>query len=70
MVVPAGTPKGIVDRLNGEVRKSLADPETRDKLLALGVLLRGSSPEELGTATKEKFELYRKVIQENNIKAD
>jgi tripartite-type tricarboxylate transporter receptor subunit TctC len=70
MVVPAGTPKDIVDRLNSEMRKALADPETRDKLLAIGLTLRGSSPAELGSATKEQFNLYKKLIAENGIKAD
>ena len=70
MVVPAGTPKDIVERLNSEMRKALADPATRDKLVALGVTLRGSSAQELGTATKAQFEMYRKLIQDNNIKSD
>jgi tripartite-type tricarboxylate transporter receptor subunit TctC len=70
MVVPAGTPKDIVERLNSEMRKALADPETRDKLLALGLTLRGSSAQELGSATKDQFNLYRKLIQDNGIKAD
>ena len=70
MVVPAGTPKDIVERLNSEMRKALADPETRDRLVALGLTLRGSSAAELGAATKEQFNLYRKLIQDNGIKAD
>ena len=70
MVVPAGTPKNIVERLNAEMRKALADPETRDKLVALGVTLRGSSAPELGAATKEQFNLYHKLIQDNGIKAE
>jgi tripartite-type tricarboxylate transporter receptor subunit TctC len=70
MVVPAGTPKDIVERLNNEMRKALADPETRDKLVALGVTLRGTSAQELGVATKAQFEMYRKLIQDNNIKSD
>lgn len=70
MVVPAGTPKEIVERLNAEMRKALADTETRDKLVALGLTLRGSSAAELGKATKEQFELYRKLISDNAIKAD
>lgn len=70
MVLPAGTPKDIVERLNGEMRKALADPETRDKLLGLGMTLRGSSAQELGAATKDQFELYRKLIQDNGITAD
>ena len=69
-VVPAGTPKNIVERLNAEMRKALADPETRDKLVALGVTLRGSSAPELGAATKEQFNLYHKLIQDNGIKAE
>jgi tripartite-type tricarboxylate transporter receptor subunit TctC len=52
------------------MRKALADPETRDKLVAIGLTLRGSSAQELGTATKEQFNLYRKLIADNGIKAD
>ena len=70
MVVPSGTPKDIVERLNSDMRKALADPATRDKLIALGVTLRGSSAQELGIATKAQFEMYRKLIQDNNIKSD
>jgi tripartite-type tricarboxylate transporter receptor subunit TctC len=70
MVVPPGTPKVIVERLNGEMRKALADPTTRDKLIALGVTLRGSTAQELGVATKTQFEMYRQLIQDNNIKSD
>ncbi len=70
MVLPAGTPKDVVDRLHAEMRKALADPETRDRLTALGVTVRGTSPQELGTATKAQFEMYRKLIQDNGIKAD
>lgn len=70
MVAPAGTSKDIVERLNSEIRKALADPETRDKLVALGVTLRGTSAQEFGAATSAQFALYRKVIQDNKIQAD
>lgn len=70
MVAPAGTPKEIVQRLNDEVRKALADPTTRDKLLAMGVTPRGTSATEFGAATNVQFELYRKLIQDNGIKAE
>src|SRR6185295_7475140 len=36
ILAPAGTPKGIIDRLNGEVRKALADDDVRRKLEDLG----------------------------------
>jgi tripartite-type tricarboxylate transporter receptor subunit TctC len=70
MVVPTGTPKDIVDKLNGEMKKALADVETRDKLTSIGITLRGSSPAELGAATKDQFALYKKLIVDNSIKAE
>jgi tripartite-type tricarboxylate transporter receptor subunit TctC len=70
MVMPANTPREIIDRLHREMTRALADPATRDKLLGFGLSLRGSSPAELGSATRTQFELYRKLIQEHGIKAD
>ena len=70
MVAPAGTPKDIVVRLNTEITKALADPATRDKLVALGVTPRGTLAADFGQATKAQYELYRKLITEQNIKAD
>jgi tripartite-type tricarboxylate transporter receptor subunit TctC len=70
MVAPAGTPAAVVKRLNDEVRAAVADPATRDKLLAIGVTPRGTTAAEFGTATKAQFELYRKVIQSKGISAD
>ena len=70
MVAPAGTPKDIVARLNAEITKALADPATRDKLLALGVTPRGTTAADFGPATKAQFELYRKLIADQGIKAD
>lgn len=70
MVAPTGTPKEVVDRLQTEMKKALADPTTRDKLVALGLTIRASTPDELGQATREQFNMYRKLIQDNQIKAD
>lgn len=70
MVAPAGTPRDIIGRLHAAMEKSLADPDTRARLVALGITVRGTSPEEFGKATREQYMLYRNVIQTNNIKAD
>ncbi len=70
MVLPANTPKDIVDRLHGDMTRALSDPATREKLTGFGLTLRGSSPAELGSATRDQFELYRKLIQDHGIKAD
>ena len=70
LVFPAGTPKDIVERVNGEVRKALAQPETRDKIGAQGMTLVGSTAPEMATALKAQFELYRRLITDNGIKAE
>jgi hypothetical protein len=52
------------------MKRALADPVTRDKLVALGLTIRGSTPSELTVATRDQFNMYRKLIQDNQIKAD
>jgi tripartite-type tricarboxylate transporter receptor subunit TctC len=70
MVAPAGTPKPIVDRLNAEVLKALADPTVRDQLVRGGLTIRGTSPQELAIALKAQYALYGKLIRDNGIRAE
>ena len=67
ILAPAGTPKDIVARLNAEVQKAVADPEIRRKLEELGFSVRGTSPEELGTLTRDQLAKYARVIKEMGI---
>jgi tripartite-type tricarboxylate transporter receptor subunit TctC len=67
ILAPAGTPKDIVARLNAEVLKAVADPEIRRKLEELGFSVRGTSPEELGTLTRDQLVKYARVIKEMGI---
>jgi tripartite-type tricarboxylate transporter receptor subunit TctC len=70
LVAPKGTPKEIIDRQYTAVRHALDDPDTNAKLVAQGITVRGMPPDEFGRAIAAQYELYRKVIQANNIKAD
>ena len=47
-----------------------ADPEVREKLNAQGLTPRGSTPEELGTATRGQLAKYGALIKANNITAE
>jgi tripartite-type tricarboxylate transporter receptor subunit TctC len=67
---PAGTPKALVDRMSAEIRKALADPGVREKLTAQGFTIRGSTPEELGAATREQLAKYQKLMKEAGIKGE
>ena len=70
VMVPAGTPKEIVARLNAEILKALADPDVREKLRDQGLTVRGTSPEELGAATREQLARYAKLFKEAGIKGE
>ena len=70
VMVPAGTPKEIVARLNAEILKALADPEVREKLRDQGLTVRGTSPEELAVATREQLARYARLFREANIKSE
>jgi tripartite-type tricarboxylate transporter receptor subunit TctC len=70
VVAPAGTPREIVARLNSEIRKALADPAVQAQLKDQGLTIRGTSPEELGTATREQLARYARLFKEAGIKAE
>jgi tripartite-type tricarboxylate transporter receptor subunit TctC len=70
VVAPAGTSKAVVARLNAEIRKAIANPEVREKLIAQGFTVLGSSPEELGAATKEQLARYAKLMKQAGINAE
>ncbi|MEJ6023122.1 Bug family tripartite tricarboxylate transporter substrate binding protein [Ramlibacter sp. PS4R-6] len=70
LMAPAGTPKEITARLAQEVKKALEDPEVKAKLDAQGLTPRGTSPEELGIATKGQLAKYGELIRRNGITAE
>jgi tripartite-type tricarboxylate transporter receptor subunit TctC len=70
IVAPAGTPKEIVARLNAEIVKALADPGVRQKFRDQGLTVRGSSPEELGVATREQLARYAQLFKATGIKSE
>jgi tripartite-type tricarboxylate transporter receptor subunit TctC len=70
MVVPAGTPRAITDRLHHEVTKALAYPETHDRITGLGADIVAAGPQELGALIKSEIPKWIKVAKETGIKAD
>jgi tripartite-type tricarboxylate transporter receptor subunit TctC len=45
LAAPAGTPRPVIDRINKEIKAALAKPEIKARLLALGIVAQGSTPE-------------------------
>lgn len=70
IVVPAKTPRPVIDRLNQVIKQVLANPEVQAKMAAQGAVPKGSSPEELGQLTQEGYTRYKKLIEDNHIQAE
>jgi tripartite-type tricarboxylate transporter receptor subunit TctC len=70
LVVPAGTPKEIVDRLNSEIKKLVAQPDVKEKLETLGFVPVADTPAEFGERIKTETAKWAKVINDAKIKIE
>jgi tripartite-type tricarboxylate transporter receptor subunit TctC len=70
VVVAGGTPKEIVQRLNADFRKLLAQPEIAKRLVEFGIDPAGNSPEEFEAFIRSEILRWSKVAKAANIKLD
>ncbi len=70
VVVPAATPRAVVDKLNTEIISILRDPGIAEQLGAMGLEIAGSAPEELGRVMKSEIVKWAKVVREAGVKAE
>jgi tripartite-type tricarboxylate transporter receptor subunit TctC len=68
--VAAGTPRPLVDRLNGEFRKALAHPDTAKILGGQTLDPLPMSPEEFAKLLKADYDKYEKVIRISGARID
>ena len=67
---PRGTPKAIVERLNSEINKILAQPEIKAKLLEAGADVRSGTVEQFAQFTSSESEKYLQIIQQSGVKPE
>ena len=67
LFVPAKTPVQIVSRLNADTVAALADPATRQKLEAMGVVVIASAPSALADAVRADMAKWGPIIKEAGI---
>jgi tripartite-type tricarboxylate transporter receptor subunit TctC len=71
VLVPAGTPRAIIDRLHAAIVKVLADQKVQARMRKAGVLAVASqSPEDFGIYMDNETAKWAKVIQESGVHAD
>ena len=70
IVAPAGTPQPIIDKLNAEINKALAQPKAKQRLEDTGNALVGDTPEAFAALIAAEIDKWAKVIKQANIKID
>jgi tripartite-type tricarboxylate transporter receptor subunit TctC len=67
LLVPVKTPRAIIAFLNAQTLKALDSPAVKDKLLAQGVEVGGTTPEELDKLIREDAAMWAKLVKETGI---
>jgi tripartite-type tricarboxylate transporter receptor subunit TctC len=70
LLAPVGTPKAIVNRINAEMNKALANPEFGQRLLLQGVEPVTSTPEGMHEMIRSELARWRKVMKEAGISVE
>jgi tripartite-type tricarboxylate transporter receptor subunit TctC len=64
---PAKTPRDIIDKLNAEIKASVASPDLQKKMLDLGIVPKSTTPEEMSALLKHDIALWAGVIEKAKI---
>jgi len=70
IVVPAGTPKEIVELLARTIAKGVAEPEVRERLAALGFRPVANTSDEFAALIKLEIEKWGKVVRDANLRIE
>jgi tripartite-type tricarboxylate transporter receptor subunit TctC len=68
LFAPKGTPQPVIDKLNREVRATLADADVRKRFVDTGAEAVGMTPAEFLARIKSDAERYRRVVKQAGVK--
>jgi len=70
ILAPAGMPRPLLEKINRDVRRAIEDPDTRAKLVELGSVMVGSTPDEFRARMVADAEKWGRIIRQANVKLD
>ena len=70
VLAPTGTPKEIIDLLQREIAKAVAQPDVKEHLLKLGFQPVANKPEEFGTRIKSEIVKWGKVVRDAHLRIE
>lgn len=69
-VVPAGTPRDVVNRINADMVKVLQSPEVKQRMAEIGLTPVGNKPEEFDAFIRAEIPKWAKVVKASGATAD
>jgi tripartite-type tricarboxylate transporter receptor subunit TctC len=70
LLAPKGTPKAIVDKLQAELKATLATPEVTGYMSEAGIESVGSAPAEMDAFFRDERERWARVVKDTGAKID
>ncbi len=70
LFAPAATPRTVIDTLNRELNRALADSATRARFVELGVEGASGSPDQLGARVADEVRKWSQLVKERNLRFD
>ena len=69
-LVPAATPRPVVEKLNAAMRAALSEPDLVQQLAALSIVAESSTPEQYAEIIRKDYDLYGRLIRTAGVKID
>ncbi len=70
LLAPAGTPPAIVEKLNAEMKKAIADSAVAERLSGAGLLPEGGTPEAMAASLKQDLPRFAELVKKIGIKPE
>ncbi len=68
--MPAATPRELGERISADMRRVLAQADTKDRLTGIGVDVAGTTPEELARFHRAELAKWAKIVKDSGAKLD
>ena len=70
IMVPAGTPTDVVDKLNGAINRGLQSPDMNSSLERLGAEAKPGSPQDFAAFITEETQKWATIVKSSGVKLD
>ena len=70
LLAPAGTPPGVIAKLNADVARALTEPDVRDKMRAAGIEVATGSPQQFADFIQSETTRWAKVARDAQIQPE